>query len=429
MLRSCLSAVRVQLQVFVDGPCGSLLYGRRLTQETVAAFCERPVEGRHCWASFVARLDAHRERTGPACGLLAAVEGIVQAWCYKDAVSNPNKYCFVAVEEALEAADLRSLGSKTSSQLDDVCGEQSCLRSNLRYLDNMTLLQTAWQLLHAPVEEEDVHDTDAARSPYTGVLGGRYHTTVRARRLEGQESADSAGRKGFYDHMLRLQDALDRAERQMRSTVSNASYFTVLEQPPEAIGRLPVQRNPLAMGSTPVRRLSTLSRFQGPLTETLEEGLNLVCTKVEGEYCQQTLVLLAQESPIRTPSLLLEPCASRCFVPLTGAVGAIVEAYGERHRDPWHALLGSVMRAYGRFYCVRNERGDVCGKHFFDRYKAANPHKVAAQGLELPLPDCQCPHSFLQVTAYVLLLLLETCGYPRQQNAPKQEVFACLGRL
>ncbi|CDJ31038.1 LOW QUALITY PROTEIN: uncharacterized protein EMH_0007840 [Eimeria mitis] len=430
---SCCS-LQEELQVFVDGPCGALLYGRRLTQETLAAFCEKPVEGRYCWASFLSRVDAHKRRNGAACGLVQAVEAVLEAWCYKDPTSSPSRYCFAQVEDALEAADLRSLGSKTSSQLDEICGEKSCFRSNLRYLDNMTLLQTAWQILHAPTDEGRQGDV----SPFAPEISrtfGRVPEAAAARRLQGG-GTKGAGTfsQGFYEHTRRLLDARERAQHHMEAAVSAAAAFSGLHEQIEKTGRTPLER--------------------GPLTETLEEGLNLVCTKVENDYCQQTLVLLAQESPIRTPSLLLEPCASRCFVPLTGAVGAIVEAYGERYRDPWHSLLGSVMRAYGcfvpltgavgaiveaygeryrdpwhsllgsvmraygRFYCVTNERGDFCGRHFFDRYRAANPHKVAAQGLELPLPDCQCPHSFLQDGQCDPECFNEACGWDGRDCLP-----------
>ncbi|KAL8441527.1 hypothetical protein Emed_007553 [Eimeria media] len=406
-----------ELQAFVDGPCGSLLYGRKITQESVSAFCEKPVEGRYCWASFIARLDAYRHRTGAACGLRAAVEAVAEAWCYKDPASNSGKYCFTTVEDALEAADLRSLGSKTSSQLNSICGEQSCFRSNLRYLDSMTLLQTAWHLLHGPVGDSLLDEGDKTAAASLANTGQAALPTARVRMLEGV-AGDTAARRWLSSVSRRVQDARDRTEEHMRDTYMAFAHLSVLQQPQEATIRLPTQRDPPKTAGSNFRRLSTLSRFQGPLTETLEEGLNLVCTKVEGDYCQQTLVLLAQESPIRTPSLLLEPCASRCFVPLTGAVGAIVEAYGERHRDPWHTLLGSVMRAYGRFYCVKNERGDFCGKHFFDRYKAVNPHKVAAQGLELPLPDCKCPHSFLQDGQCDPECFNEACGWDGRDCLP-----------
>lgn len=393
-------------QLLLDGPCGALLYGRRMSQETVAAFCEKPVEGRYCWASFLARVDAHKQRVGAACNLVQAVEAVAEAWCYRDPIGDPGKYCFAAVEEALEAADLRALGSRTSSQLDEICGETSCFRSNLRYLDNMTLLQTAWQLLYVPSEEAKPEDLFVS-SPHVPGTSRRLPAAVIARRLHYGVAADSSeSRKGFYHHNRRLVDARERVQHQLQAAAWAAAVFSGLQHHIETNTRLQRPRGPSSANGAPRRRLGSLSRFRGPLTDTLEEGLNLVCTKVENDYCQQTLVLLAQESPIRTPSLLLEPCASRCFVPLTGAVGAIVEAYGERHRDPWHSLLGSVMRAYGRFYCVRNERGDFCGRHFFDRYRAANPHKVAAQGLELPLPDCRCPQSFLQVSHYAKCLLL-----------------------
>lgn len=415
---SCCS-LQEELQVFVDGPCGALLYGRRLTQETVAAFCEKPVEGRYCWASFLSRVDSHKGRNGAACDLVQAVEAVVEAWCYKDNTSNASRYCFAQVEEALEAADLRSLGSKTSSQLDDICGETSCFRSNLRYLDNMTLLQTSWQLLHAPTDEGRQVDVSASPAELSRSFDRVTEAAAAAaRRLEGRPNVGTTSSKGFYQHTRRVLDARERAQYHMQAAVSAAAVFSGLQAQTDTSIRTPPERRQYSLGTAPRRRLGTLSRFQGPLTETLEEGLNLVCTKVENDYCQQTLVLLAQESPIRTPSLLLEPCASRCFVPLTGAVGAIVEAYGERYRDPWHSLLGSVMRAYGRFYCVTNERGDFCGRHFFDRYRAANPHKVAAQGLEVPLPDCQCPHSFLQDGQCDPECFNEACGWDGRDCLP-----------
>ncbi|XP_026194468.1 uncharacterized protein LOC34623035, partial [Cyclospora cayetanensis] len=426
--------IQEELQVLLDGSCGSLLYGRRLTQESVASFCEKPVEGRYCWSAFVARLDAHRQRTGAACELLRAVEAVTEAWCYKDPTStNPGKYCFAAVEEALEASDLRSLGAKSSTQLDELCGYQSCFRSNLRYMDSMTLLQAAWHVLHTPPEGEQEASPKASSSSHAVARGGSTRALpapLLARRLHAADHALSSIQRrseGLYHHTRRLQEARDYANQQLWGAADAAAHFSGLQQNTDKSTRSVTATHqdaslrplsPTHASPAPRRRLGTLSRFQGPLTETLEESLNLVCTKVEGEYCQQTLVLLAQESPIRTPSLLLEPCASRCFVPLTGAVGAIVEAYGERHRDPWHALLGAVMRAYGRFYCVKNERGDVCGRHFFDRYKAANPHKVAAQGLELPLPDCQCPHSFLQDGQCDPECFNEACGWDGKDCLP-----------
>ncbi|CDJ47042.1 thrombospondin type 1 domain-containing protein, putative [Eimeria brunetti] len=415
---SCCS-LQEELQVFVDGPCGALLYGRRLTQETVTAFCEKPVEGRYCWASFLSRVDAHKRRNGAACSLVQAVEAVLEAWCYKDPTSSSSRYCFAQVEDALEAADLRSLGSKTSNQLDDICGEKSCFRSNLRYLDNMTLLQTSWQLLHATIDEGRQGNVSASQTEISRTSDERVPEASATRRLQG-EGLNRAGAvsQGFHQHTRRVLDARERAQHHMQVAASAAAVFSGLQEQIEANTRTPLERGLHSQRAAPRRRLGTLSRFQGPLTETLEEGLNLVCTKVENDYCQQTLVLLAQESPIRTPSLLLEPCASRCFVPLTGAVGAIVEAYGERYRDPWHSLLGSVMRAYGRFYCVTNERGDFCGRHFFDRYRAANPHKVAAQGLELPLPDCQCPHSFLQDGQCDPECYNEACGWDGRDCLP-----------
>lgn len=335
--------------------------------------------------------DKYRRARGPGCSLLAAVQTVVDAWCRRapaaGATGAKGEFCFAHVEEALFAADLKTLGGKSSQQLDEICAEESCFRSNLQYLDAITLLQAAWRLMHAPAQE-------------AGENEGEFNAHIfRARRLaealdfdSEEKGEDDAPLQRLAFHSTGAADARERAETQLRAVFRATASLTGLEVPEENL-----KTSPAASRRAPPRRLSSLSRFQGPLGETLEEGLDLVCTKVQGDYCQQTLALLAQESPVRTPSLLLQPCASRCFVPLTGAVGSVVEVYGQRYRDPTHELLGAVMRAYSRFYCTKNERGDTCGHIFFDRYKAVNPQKTASQGIDLPLPDCPCPQSFLQV--------------------------------
>ncbi|CBZ54470.1 putative thrombospondin type 1 domain-containing protein [Neospora caninum Liverpool] len=156
------------------------------------------------------------------------------------------------------------------------------------------------------------------------------------------------------------------------------------------------------------------ARFDGPLGESLEEMVTLMCTKVEGDYCQQTLVLLAEESPVKNPTLVIQPCSSRCFVPITGLLGSLVESYGERYADPFHSALGKIMRAYGRFYCTYAESGQVCGEILFNKLKHVDVPSFTPQGLEVNFSQCTCPQSFVQDGQCDRSCFNEACGWDGQ---------------
>ncbi|PHJ24164.1 thrombospondin type 1 domain-containing, partial [Cystoisospora suis] len=174
--------------------------------------------------------------------------------------------------------------------------------------------------------------------------------------------------------------------------------------------------------SPPRRRLKGFSggkkiavgHFDGPIGETLEEMINLICTKVDEDYCQQTLVLLAEDSPIKNPTLVVQPCSSRCFVPITGMLGGLLETYGERYKDPFHETLGKIMRAYGRFYCTQNDKGQVCGDVLFNRLKSIDVDVYTPQGIDFNLTQCKCPQSFVQDGQCDRTCFTEECGWDGQ---------------
>ncbi|KEP67295.1 UNVERIFIED_CONTAM: sushi domain (scr repeat) domain-containing protein [Hammondia hammondi] len=177
--------------------------------------------------------------------------------------------------------------------------------------------------------------------------------------------------------------------------------------------------SPRSSSSRRPRRLQGLeprlaAHFDGPLGESLEELVTLMCTKVEGDFCQQTLVLLAEESPVKNPTLVIQPCSSRCFVPITGLLGSLVESYGARYDDPFHRALGQIMRAYGRFYCTYNEAGQVCGEMLFNKLKHVDIPAFTPQGLDVNFSQCACPHSFLQDGQCDRACFNEACGWDGQ---------------
>eukprot|EP00920_Eleutheroschizon_duboscqi_P019425 GHVT01046000.1.p1 GENE.GHVT01046000.1~~GHVT01046000.1.p1 ORF type:complete len:1513 (+),score=278.53 GHVT01046000.1:275-4540(+) len=94
--------------------------------------------------------------------------------------------------------------------------------------------------------------------------------------------------------------------------------------------------------------------------------------------------------------MVVQPCGSRCYVPITGQLGSLVESYGRRHKDPYHLTLGKIMRAYGRYYCTQNENGQLCGDFLFSRIRTIIPPEYAPLGLGTGLAHCTCQQSFLQ---------------------------------
>ncbi|PFH35883.1 hypothetical protein BESB_055340 [Besnoitia besnoiti] len=207
------------------------------------------------------------------------------------------------------------------------------------------------------------------------------------------------------------------------SSVSFISSFSAPSTSPRALSA-PFPASPLhaavaAPVPSPPRRLKGLeprlaTRFEGPLGESLEEMVSLMCTKVDGDFCQQTLVLLAEESPVKNPALVIQPCSSRCFVPITGLLGSLVESYGERYRDPFHRALGKIMRAYGRFYCTANEAGQICGEILFNKLKTVEVPAFTPQGLDVNLTQCACPQSFVQDGQCDRSCFNEACGWDGQ---------------
>ncbi|KAH8738702.1 thrombospondin type 1 domain-containing protein [Cryptosporidium ryanae] len=102
------------------------------------------------------------------------------------------------------------------------------------------------------------------------------------------------------------------------------------------------------------------------LEETNERWLNLMCTSTSsGAHCQESLSILLERNPIKSRTLLLNPCHSKCFLKIAGKLGSSLQKFGEIADDPQSESLGLLLRHYSRHFCVKNSKGQSCGPLLF----------------------------------------------------------------
>ncbi|KAK6588702.1 thrombospondin type 1 domain-containing [Cryptosporidium xiaoi] len=102
------------------------------------------------------------------------------------------------------------------------------------------------------------------------------------------------------------------------------------------------------------------------LEETNERWLNLMCTSTSsGTHCQESLSILLERNPIKSRTLLLNPCHSKCFLKIAGKLGSSLQKFGEIVNDPQSESLGLLLRHYSRHFCMKNSKGQLCGPLLF----------------------------------------------------------------
>eukprot|EP00922_Rhytidocystis_sp_ex-Travisia-forbesii_P009278 GHVS01013530.1.p1 GENE.GHVS01013530.1~~GHVS01013530.1.p1 ORF type:complete len:1478 (+),score=283.06 GHVS01013530.1:2-4435(+) len=405
--------MRMEFDQLLESPCGQLLYVQPTTDK-VHQFCEGT-----CAVQFKTVIDKYDSRGGGACELVQFARRIVDSWCSQD---QQESYCFSSIDTSHASVDLPQLVTEPSSELDVLCSVESCYRHHLRYFDALTQLQVGWDIADKP-------EFNIGRLGEGG--GGGGGQLARRRRLNA-----TAARGMLSRHLSAAARAAENAGRGVRRSLAVAAEVMglagqdnfVLDSFLEGTGGGHASEG----GSPPLRRLLNMHTMSGPLGDSSEELLNVVCTKVDGDYCQQTLLLLTEESPVKNPTLVVQPCASRCFVPVTGQLGGIVESYGERSRDPYYRALGAIMRGYGRYYCTQNEQGKLCGEFLFNKIKKVKVEPFLPPGLSAPLPQCGCQQSFVQDGQCDSECFTEGCGWDGEDCLVRRmfpEVFTALSTI
>eukprot|EP00923_Selenidium_pygospionis_P039474 GHVN01068608.1.p1 GENE.GHVN01068608.1~~GHVN01068608.1.p1 ORF type:complete len:1688 (-),score=157.80 GHVN01068608.1:2058-6983(-) len=392
---SCCS-LKGRLQALVDGQCGKRLYGYPLSSAGVKSFCEESnSEERSCWQKALDIVEEYKSRGGAACELVPYVKQMIDSWCWQDTSEG---YCFQSVESSRDILDINSLARLPSADLDTMCEQSSCTRSHMRYFDALTQLEVGFSLASKPYRRirRRLHEVRRVRG-----LISDYKTNLHQEGVQEHEGDP---------HWLNFVHHAGFARQLSSITTAQISSFA---------------SNHITKGHlnthTPSRRLEI--DFEAPAGDFNEDLLNLVCTKVEGGYCQQTVLLLTEEDPIHSPSLVLQPCATPCFVPITGMLGGIIESYGDRMHSPYHRALGSLMRGYGRFYCTTNERGKLCGEFLMTAVQSAAVEPYIPVGVDDGDPrflNCGCSRSFLQDGQCDGSCFTDECGYDGEDCLAKR---------
>lgn len=306
--------LRTELQSYLDGPCGSMLYSSTPTADDLGAFCRVPesTPGEiSCLSKGLTLVHKFRDRAAPTCyGAVTLLLQVLESWCDRDPWTG--EFCLLNLDANLKALSLDDLLLKNATYLDGICHQHSCVRSNLRYLHAAISLDIGWSTF----QSED--DTSAARRRR---LASESHTTLARSLLEVSSSVGAMFRYPWY----RLRP--DTTERRR-----------LLEQSSQALNE----------------------RMLIPLDQLGEDLLSLVCLKINENYCQQTSQLLAFGNPIENPSLVEAPCASHCYTPVVEQLGEILQRQGNNLQSPWHSTLGVLLSHYGRFACLHNSRGQTC---------------------------------------------------------------------
>lgn len=170
------------------------------------------------------------------------------------------------------------------------------------------------------------------------------------------------------------------------------SHFTYLD----AVTQLTIYWNQIITSGG--RRLDEqlgARRFLVPLSYYGIDIMNLICMKVNGDYCQQTLQLLAEDDPVTSPDIVAAPCASQCFVAAVGVLGGVVEKQAHQISSPRHLAMGSLLRHYSRFGCSLNKHGKRClAQSFGDRVVKMN--FTAYKSKNFTVNRCtSCPSTYI----------------------------------
>lgn len=393
--------LKQQFERFLAGPCGQRIYGRVVSEMDMNYFCFKRTEsttldssaktggseGFHsevylsCYETALRLVDRHRNRGDVTCLILPFVEQLIHSWCTKDGVwdilSAPEslretaKFCFPNIKATLqERFDLLYIASLSDKEMEDMCQPHSCTRYHLQYVDALAQLQLAWSF--------------SASSIVTPVH--RHRRFVASNNLPSSSQPSSFERSNDYPHS----SATQPRERLLRFLDIPEAFFEDLENAQSLYSSMLNATLPAAHAAANVGFIGTVkppfSRRRRRMLHTGYPGetfgsfvadfpelfLDFVCYKGKDSFCQQTLLLLTDQDPIHNPTALPDPCNIPCFVPMTGILGGLVEAFGERQRNPYYKALGSILRSYGRFYCTVNNKGEYCGTSLFAQMVRSN---------------------------------------------------------
>lgn len=456
---------KAEFQKFLAGPCGLSMYGRIVADNDLMAFCfetSAPAGTVSCYEQALRIVDKYASRSGASCELIPYLKSLVDVWCAKQGVSSildaPEHvrrnasipFCFPSIKSTLQQRfDLFYVASLSDAEMESLCHPASCTRRHFRYVDALAQLQLGWLFAGSPsyTGKSEVSVASVAMGTNTDTTAHRnrvrllrpleqhivledhlaaaesFQANIIRQGLRYAESSIPEALAVHGSHPRKLAEAPSgpphrtasgsahptvsdstRTASSAHTKASGSTHRTASDSGDATASTVPPPRprfDPRRDISGGVRRPRAFGLFAGAYAE---EFLNFVCMRVQNRYCQQTLLLLTVEDPLHDPALLKDPCTTPCFMPMTGALGGLVHAFGERQGNPYYRALGSILRSYARFYCATNGGGARCGDFLFKKIRAtrfqhAPPSASPASTSNTTGPDipstCPCSPAFI----------------------------------
>ncbi|OII75588.1 uncharacterized protein cubi_02109 [Cryptosporidium ubiquitum] len=362
--------------ILISEGCGSLIYDRIPDKIQMDLFCRGTSLARNsCFLRLQEVINRYKNRRGTLCNTVEFAQQLLDSWCYMSPSNNTSKslekengtessetdldyqvglisnsnsesisdsgsglelnqsynsggkkesqsrglsrgnnskketngdYCFSSIKETISVGmDSQEFVSATFDTFKSRCHPDSCFRNHLRYFDAITQLHTAWGY---PLPSSPLKKSDFGTGTSSSISGNK--STSFSRSNTG--NIETEGVTGS-------------------STNSN-----------------------------------TYSNLEVLLEESNEGWLDLLCTSTStGTHCQESLSILLERNPIKSKTLLLNPCHSKCFMIVAGRIGSSLQRFGQLASDPQSESLGLLLRHYSRHFCVKNSKGQSCGPLLF----------------------------------------------------------------
>ncbi|PPS96829.1 TSP1/LNR (Lin-12/Notch) repeat containing protein [Cryptosporidium hominis] len=358
--------------VLINEGCGSLIYDRVPDKIQMDLFCRGTSSGRtSCFFRFQEVINRYKNRKGPLCNTIEFAQQLIDSWCYTTKISEAQK-------EGLEKENgIQDIGANLDSRINSISDSNS---------DSSPKSGSLLDSGSSSNSENQGENNKSDLSGYTklGKETGREYCFSSIKEtisigMDSQEFVSAAfdifksrcRPESCYRSHLRYFDAVTQLHTAWgyplpSSPLKKSDFFTGSNRPIISsmgtnTGNIESEGVP---GSSP--NSSTYSNLEVLLEESNESWLDLLCTSTSsGTHCQESLSILLERNPIKSKTLLLNPCHSKCFMIVAGRLGSSLQRFGQLALDPQSESLGLLLRHYSRHFCVKNSKGQSCGPLLF----------------------------------------------------------------
>ncbi|OII77835.1 thrombospondin type 1 domain-containing protein [Cryptosporidium andersoni] len=366
----CLFPIQFR-RILVQGGCGSLLYDREPTGTQVDLFC---------------RGGALQKEVNDTISMMSSSKPLISSFIGSKYSSSNSKQSFFSNLQSIETSLKEEFSTVHSTNIDDPYEIPSCYhrfhslikRYSMKQGTLCNTIKYAQQLIDSWCYISPKSDPDKPKDNERYCFS-RIKTTINTA-IDPEEFVSS--------QLSEIESRCDaygcyRSHLKYFDSVTQLHYAWGYPLPPSPLKKqIELEMRNTGFGSSGPTSGHSEFGYSYPslaslgldviLGETNESWLDLMCTKTsDGSFCQESLSLLLEKDPIKSRTLFLNPCDSKCFIIVAGKLGTYLQRYGKTIRDPQAESLGLLLRHYSRHFCLKNEKGQTCGPLLFAGASAA----------------------------------------------------------